>query len=84
MLTRSGLRHASGNQVPALRTPVTIGSRFGDWEVTWLGGWTQDRRSAVERSRERVRVQPVAGGLVIGGADRGSRVGVYPELVRLL
>ena len=28
-----------------LRTPVTIGSRFGDWEVTWLGGWTRDRLS---------------------------------------
>ena len=26
-----------------LRTPVTIGSRFGDWRVTWLGGWTRDR-----------------------------------------
>jgi hypothetical protein len=26
-----------------LRTPVTIGSRFGDWEVTWLGGWTKCR-----------------------------------------
>jgi hypothetical protein len=24
-----------------LRTPVTIGSRFGDWEVTWLGGWSR-------------------------------------------
>src|SRR6204780_4311134 len=24
-----------------LRTPVTIGSRFGDWVVTWLGGWTR-------------------------------------------
>ena len=22
-----------------LRTPVTLGSRFGDWRVTWLGGW---------------------------------------------
>jgi hypothetical protein len=21
-----------------LRTPVTIDSRFGDWEVTWQGG----------------------------------------------
>jgi hypothetical protein len=20
-----------------LRTPVTIGSRFGDWEVCWVG-----------------------------------------------
>jgi hypothetical protein len=28
-----------------LRTPVTIGSRFGDWEVTWLGGWTRHRLS---------------------------------------
>src|SRR5258708_32941922 len=28
-----------------LRTPVTLGSRFGDWEVTWLGGWTRDRLS---------------------------------------
>lgn len=26
-----------------LRTPVEIGSRFGDWQVTWLGGWTRDR-----------------------------------------
>jgi hypothetical protein len=25
-----------------LRTPVTIGSRFGDWRVCWLGGWTRD------------------------------------------
>ena len=28
-----------------LRTPVTIGSRFGDWEVCWLGGWTRVRLS---------------------------------------
>jgi len=28
-----------------LRTPVTLGSRFGDWEVCWLGGWTRDRLS---------------------------------------
>ena len=26
-----------------LKTPVTIGSRFGDWEVCWLGGWTKHR-----------------------------------------
>jgi hypothetical protein len=30
-----------------LRTPVTIGSRFDDWTVTWLGGWTRDRLSYV-------------------------------------
>jgi hypothetical protein len=28
-----------------LRTPVTVGSRFGDWEVTWAGGWTRHRLS---------------------------------------
>ena len=26
-----------------LRTPVTIGSRLGKWEVSWLGGWTRNR-----------------------------------------
>jgi hypothetical protein len=30
-----------------LRTPVTIGSLFGDWVVTWLGGWTRDRLSYI-------------------------------------
>ncbi len=30
-----------------LKTPVTLGSRFGDWEVTWLGGWTRDQLSYV-------------------------------------
>jgi hypothetical protein len=28
-----------------LRTPVTIGSLFGDWQVCWLGGWTRHRLS---------------------------------------
>jgi len=26
-----------------LRTPVELGSRFGDWHVTWLGGWSRYR-----------------------------------------
>ena len=26
-----------------LRAPVTLGSRFGDWQVTWLGGWGRYR-----------------------------------------
>jgi hypothetical protein len=26
-----------------LRTPVTLGSRFGEWHVTWLGGWSRYR-----------------------------------------
>jgi hypothetical protein len=26
-----------------LRTPVELGSRFDDWEVSWLGGWSRHR-----------------------------------------
>jgi hypothetical protein len=26
-----------------IRTPVTLGSRFGEWTVCWLGGWGRDR-----------------------------------------
>ena len=26
-----------------LPTPVTLGSRFGDWQVSWLGGWSKHR-----------------------------------------
>jgi hypothetical protein len=26
-----------------LRTPVTIGSRFGEGRVCWIGGWTRQR-----------------------------------------
>ena len=28
-----------------LRTPITIGSRFGDWRVCCLGEWTRHRLS---------------------------------------
>jgi hypothetical protein len=27
--------------------PVTIGSLFGDWVVTWDGRWTRDRLSSI-------------------------------------
>jgi hypothetical protein len=26
-----------------LRTPIALGSRFGDWQVCWLGGWGKDK-----------------------------------------
>jgi hypothetical protein len=26
-----------------LRTAVTLGSRFGNWRVCWLGGWSRHR-----------------------------------------
>ena len=25
------------------RTPVEFGTRFGDWQVCWLGGWARFR-----------------------------------------
>ena len=28
-----------------LKTPVALGSRFGDWKVCWLGGWTRHKLS---------------------------------------
>jgi hypothetical protein len=34
--------------------PVSIGSRFGDWQVCWLGGWIRHRlRYLVMVVRER-------------------------------
>jgi len=35
--------YAARNQVLRLPTPVTLGSRFGDGQVCWLGGWTSHR-----------------------------------------
>lgn len=26
-----------------LKMPVTVGSYFGEWRVTWLGGWTRHK-----------------------------------------
>ncbi|HEY7336033.1 MAG TPA: hypothetical protein VH639_14185 [Bryobacteraceae bacterium] len=28
-----------------LKIPVTVGSRFDDWQVCWVGGWTKHRLS---------------------------------------
>jgi len=28
-----------------LKTPVTVGSYFGEWRVTWAGGWTRHKLS---------------------------------------
>jgi hypothetical protein len=42
-----------------LRTPVTIGSLFGEWQVTWLGGWIRDRLSYLVMVA-RVRAEPRA------------------------
>src|SRR5712671_5094378 len=39
-----------------LRTAVTLGSRFGDWRVYWLGGWSRHRLFYLVLS---VRVEPL-------------------------
>lgn len=42
-----------------LKFPVAVGSYFGDWRVTWAGGWTRHRLSylvmvvRIERRAER-------------------------------
>ena len=45
-----------------LRTPVTLGSRFGDWRVCWLGGWSRHRLyylvMVVEIKRSRRYMRP--------------------------
>jgi len=50
-LRHSGAMNASRMRLETkflrLKTPVTIGSRFGKWKVCWLGGWTRDRLSYV-------------------------------------
>lgn len=45
-----------------LRTPVTLGSRFGDWEVTWVGGWTRHRLSYLVMVVQIKLPPPFAGG----------------------
>ena len=41
-----------------LPAPVTLGSRFGEWHVCWLGGWTRHRLAYLVMV---VRVRPVSG-----------------------
>ena len=45
-----------------LKMPVTLGSRFGDWQVCWVGGWTKHRLSylvmVVRSAQRRVMAQP--------------------------
>jgi hypothetical protein len=43
------IKGAAGNSMQMetkflqLRTEVTLGSWFGDWQVCWLGGWAKHR-----------------------------------------
>jgi hypothetical protein len=43
MVKKPKLPVAGVRQFLRLRTPVTLGSRFGDWRLTWLGGWSRYR-----------------------------------------
>ena len=62
-----------------LRTPVELGSRFGDWEVCWLGGWARFRlHYLVMVVKVPLPCAPVAAGILLAnrtndlafGADR--------------
>jgi hypothetical protein len=67
-----GPRRAGDNMQVAtkylrLRTPVTLGSRFGDWQVCWLGGWEKHRLyylvmlARVTRFKEKLGERAAAG-----------------------
>ena len=45
VVTREGSTMKVQTKFLRLRTPVTLGSRFDDWQVCWLGGWTRHRLS---------------------------------------
>jgi hypothetical protein len=51
-----------------LRTPVELGSRFGDWSVSWLGGWSRHRLhylvmvTRIEANNGAKKETPPAGG----------------------
>jgi hypothetical protein len=67
-----------------LRTPVTLGSRFGDWRVTWLGGWSRYRLYYLVMV---VKLEPLptrprrvtAGRLTLGKRPREARIDVDNE-----
>ena len=52
-------------KVLRLKIPVKLGSRFGDWHVYWVGGWTRHRLSyliMVVRSLSGAKSSPVSPG----------------------
>ncbi|MCU1337845.1 MAG: hypothetical protein JWO19_3426 [Bryobacterales bacterium] len=40
---RKSVLHGTRNQVSAAPDAVSLGSRFGEWQVCWLGGWGRNR-----------------------------------------
>ena len=52
-----------------LRTPVELGSRFGDWQVCWLGGWVRFRLHFLVMV---VKV-PLPSGPVVAGIQLANR-----------
>ena len=40
---RSGRRLQMETMFLRLKGPVTVGSYFGHWRVTWAGGWARDK-----------------------------------------
>ncbi len=49
------------------KTPVSVGSYFGGWRVTWAGGWTRHQLSyLVLVARVASQASPAAGNRVKG------------------
>jgi hypothetical protein len=66
--------HATGNQALRLRTPVTIGSLFGEWRVSWLGSWTKHRLAYLVML---VRVAEATQDKIFRDGDLDSQVNDY-------
>jgi hypothetical protein len=62
-----------------LRTPVTVGSLFGDWVVTWDGGWTRDIYIVMVAKIERKETASETGSVTGVGQFPGS--GASDELI---
>jgi len=59
----------------SLKTPVTVGSYFGEWRVTWAGGWTRDKLSYLVMVA-RVASPALAAARTASNASRGIQPGV--------
>ena len=63
-----------------LKTPVTIGSRFGDWEVCWLGGWIKHRFCIPRNGRSsRPMLRKIRRRIDIGSRARDDSVSDYRD-----
>jgi hypothetical protein len=71
-----------------LRTPVEFGSRFGDWQVCWLGGWVSFRlyylvmlvKMPYRRAKESRRIDLAFRARAMNRHARSKRRKGYPHI----